>query len=1481
MSTLTIRGAVSNESAEFKLGGVTVVAHAPATLTVPEQSAAAGPTLEIGRGVTDSSGVFEVTAREDDPSIARLVCALRACDTLTFTLSLLDGDALLTTSEPRSFSDGMWIELVLPDLALDHEPGDADWAALSHRMLEARTAQLSDIALELATLGPRRLFGDWTATRRLSLLRRLEQALLDPSGEFHRAGVALRLSQLTSPAETEPLRERLRREQRSNLLELLEPSLDRARAVGTWASLDLKLDPERLATGDVIGGVNHFIDDPVFQPGLFPWLDLPITGYRDYLRDRWTEPQRFEQVLGGPDKEVASRATMIARLNHRFHQDFATHDTKLQPANRVLVAIVLRMLSAPTGSGYGFGVAAATIAPQGAMPNREYLDQLIGLTGKPLEEIEKRFRLNLQRSDLETTSLVQQNVDTLQRFFTDSYQSVADPSAIKPDRKAAVDEPLIVAFPPQGAGPFFLEFEEWLALDEPFYPENHFDPRATYRINTDEHVAQKTRDAVFANSVPLAEALDRPVDGAKFVPGRSGYDHRFAKWQWVRSHLELQDLIEDAHADAKSLNPVAAEQKYALAQAWAERLQRLVDLSPTGWWEHDPAAVAKAEKNTDVGSMDKLMLFERRSFLYLGWHYRVIPEYGDLLAGNTEISERWWGRFDIFGVHGFKGTVAGLLDQLAFRLLPACLSEVQLAQGKYADAVRQLIAPAAFNVFAAAPDAKPFDYPTGGPLPYASSSDRSVFPPPKPATRAATNPAELGYFRLKLGNATLEWADALYRSNQPESIVRARELYKAVLFLHGDDPAITPTWSHRGRGQPPLPVKKSSRNPAVLVQTGRARLGFVQINAGLNYYAVSPAHVPPVRFRVLKEAADRFAAGARAAQTDFLGYMQLLDQLTVSEMTARTMVAKATAAIGIAQEQQKIAEFGVGEVQKQVDAINAQIVAKQAEIKKADDFFEQAKDFAGGMKDAVGKLGETAFAGEGATEAASAETLSSGDVMKLAMKFGSGGGDMSAATGALGSSMAVAGPFAAFLYAGVTSITAMAAAAGKRLGELKALQNALPAAKALVELKKRDVTIAKLSQDIAKADAQLGKDLLAFYATRLLNRSFLVNLTEFSNRLMRRYLDLAGRTAWSAERSLAFEQDRELSIVAFDYFPRNLRGVTGADLLQLHLAELDAARIQGLTQTIPVKQTFSLARDYPAQFGQLKKTGACRFTTLEAPLTEVYPGVYGYRVRNVTVSATYADAIQPHRGLLTNQGASVVTRREPASAHMLLRYPDALPLSEFRLRNDMWVFDLPDETLLPFEGSGIETTWELALSKAGNVNGFASLTDVFLTFDMRANYSATLAQQHLADMPTTVSRSLLVSAKTVNPGALAAFRKDGGQVVLEFDLGKLARNANETARKLLNLIVVAVGTDDAPFTATFSAPNPALNQAIDFDHGVALSNAGVLAGGNGGVPLPLTAFVGADVDQVFTLALDADANPGAGLSRLHEVLLMVEYEAAV
>ncbi len=70
-----------------------------------------------------------------------------------------------------------------------------------------------------------------------------------------------------------------------------------------------------------------------------------------------------------------------------------------------------------------------------------------------------------------------------------------------------------------------------------------------------------------------------------------------------------------------------------------------------------------------------------------------------------------------------------------------------------------------------------------------------------------------------------------------------------------------------------------------------------------------------------------------------------------------------------------------------------------------------------------------------------------------------------------------------------------------------------------------------------------------------------------------------------------------------------------------------------------------------------------------------------------------------------------------------------------------------------------------------------------------------------------------------------------------------------------------------------------LSEGITFEKGVALSNAGALSDGNGGIPLPLNTFVGLDANQTFRLEIDANANLGVDFTLLTEVMLLVEYEA--
>jgi hypothetical protein len=484
-----------------------------------------------------------------------------------------------------------------------------------------------------------------------------------------------------------------------------------------------------------------------------------------------------------------------------------------------------------------------------------------------------------------------------------------------------------------------------------------------------------------------------------------------------------------------------------------------------------------------------------------------------------------------------------------------------------------------------------------------------------------------------------------------------------------------------------------------------------------------------------------------------------------------------------------------------------------------------------------------------------------------------------AGSAGLASAGAMAG-YGLFVYAGVTSLVNMGEAQNSRAAQLKSLkEDALPLAIAQLEAKQREVTIANLQQQIAQADADLAQALMQFQATRFLNTEFWSKLAVVAKRVMRRFLELGARYGWLAERALAFEQDRLIRIVRFDYFPMKLQGATGADLLQLDLGELEGSRLDGIKQTVPVKRTYSLAFDFPLQFGQLRKTGRCSFMTQEEPFRLAYPGSYGYRIRAVTISALSVPVAGAPRGLLTNQGVSLVSRADGKS-HVSLRNAEALPLSEFRLSADMAVYGLPDEALLNFEGSGVETLWSLEFSNAANPYGLDHLADVLITFDVRAHFSPELYKTHIETMPITARRFLFFAASKFLPDSVAQLQGDISPATIAFDVPVLGLPQKETNRKVKNVAIILASDKPVTLTATFSSAASAENIAIAIEDSVALSNAPPLTDAQSAAPpSPLNALVDLDADQTFTLTIDKAANAGVEFSKITDVIFGLEYTA--
>ncbi|MBD9734154.1 hypothetical protein IGX29_20545 [Streptomyces sp. H28] len=1225
---------------------------------------------------------------------------------------------------------------------------------------------------------------------------------------------------------------------------------------------------------------------------LFPWALPDDQSYRDYLRGVFVL-FAHQQKLGVLADASAFPATVEQQLQRRFHQDFTTTDRAEVPLNRLLVPLVKTILTAPVGSGFGFAVPAAGIPAQGSLSPRAYLDTLLALAPVGVDEFANRYRLPLREPDTAVSSPVLLNIRTLSRILSDTAQGPVEPpaNAIVPQLPDASGKPIL--WPEVvGSAPFFLRFDEWLARQQPFFPENLFALRT--QVNGVARGAWLTEDRKefleFHRTIPSSHTV------ASYRPyfDSIGEVHRSATF-----------LLEYGAADAKLLDVVRAidRAQFATAARLADEADTLLmNAAP------QPSGSENWEPEFTAGNFPRPASLELRRAVKVttiveltGTSTTYLPDgferYYDL-ARPVSV----WDDVVHFRIARDQATRLRVYQQRF--LLPMLRATIRSGLGDITGAVEILSAVTGFHVgigmpglpagMVRHPDTSQAKRVVAGRLrwndplgdrPYTARlmyDDERRLTGPFTLTPQVRNffdvtrpdpsilhPLEERYARLVLGDALLTWGEILYRADDPASLERARELYKAVLLLHGEDPgtmAYTPP-----APDPPLPADLVE-NPRRLNQLHRARLALQQLEAGLNFYGYNDETVPTLRYQTLLGAAQRWAGGAKSAQEDYLAYLGRAEQLDLDLLAAKAQERKAQAGVAVAGEQVEIAQAGVVVARKLVTDVERLIERKKQEIEDSESVFQQFKDYFSGMKSGVTSIVDVAKDGSSASKDLQVTT---DDELKAVVKnVGSQAWLGSGIAGGLG----VVGAYAAFAVISTTTLQGMADAATRRAAELKALTDeTLPAAKAAVVVTERQVAIARLQGQIAATDLAYTRDLIAYQNERFLDRDFWDALAGVARRSLHRYLDLAGQAAWFAERALAYQLATPLKVVRLGYFDPTLRDVGGADRLSLDLAELEAVRIGSARLSLPLTRTYSLVRDLPLAFGELKRTGRCTFTLTDDDLLTAHPGTYAHRIRTVDVLVEAPGSAQRPRGILTNMGFSLLRRSPTAERVPLLRFADAHPVSDFRIRHDQGVHGLPGEQLLPFEGAAFTTTWTLELPSGADPVALTRVTDVLLTFDLQAAYDARQPERDLpasaTDAPSAASRSLFVSALSVSTAALTAARKPPPTAKLTFALDRLPLPPHG---KVTNLAVLLPGVDGGTFPARLrfgSAPFTSFS-IVD---GVAMSNRGVLGDGNPAHAQPLNAATGRSP----ALTVDLEISKGGDADRFaatRDVLLWVEYD---
>ena len=1050
-----------------------------------------------------------------------------------------------------------------------------------------------------------------------------------------------------------------------------------------------------------------------------------------------------------------------------------------------------------------------------------------------VEEFSNRYRLPLGEPDTELSTPVQLNVHTLSRVLSDTAQGPVEPpeNAIVPQLPGEEGKPILWS-EVVGSAPFFLRFDEWLARQQPFFAENLF--------------ALRTQVVGVARGRPWLS--DDRKDFLEFHRTRPAnqpmapYTGYFATVGEV--HRSAGFLLRYGAADAKLVELVQVIDKgqFAAADRLARRGRAAAQAMPHPTREHGE----NWEPEVSVGSSARpLSLAKRRKV--------KVSNITELIGTRRPYPPDGFERFFELETPGarFKGVIGYWDDIVPFRiardqatrlreyqqrfLMPMLKAQIRAGLGDLPGAVDLLAGVTGFYVgvgmvgtpagMVKHPDAIAatfrvvagrlrWDDPLGD-RPYTArlmyGEERELLEPfpltPQlrgghdALTPGAGDPASArGALRAPGAGrrAARVGGDALpnRRLGQPRARPRAVQ--------GGDVPPRRGSRHQRATCPPSLP---SSRSPGSVWSRTRAgatsstgpgsRCSSWPLDSTSTATTTRRSRPCATRRSSAPHSAGRPARSPRRTTTSPTSARWNRSDLDL--LTAKAQERKARLTVAISAEQVEIAKAGVVVAQKLVTDVEKLIAAKQQEIEDANSIFSQFKDYFTGMKSSVsslvdvGKSASEGYTGLSSSSAGSALGLGEGG----GAGAGAGAGSQSAGLGSAAGGLAVVGGFAAFAVLSTTTLQGMADAATKREGELKALRNeALPAAKAAVRVQERNVAIARLQGQIAATDLAYARDLVNYQNERFLNRDFWDALAGVARRSLHRYLDLAGQAAWFAERALAYQLATPVRVIRLDYFDLRMRDVGGADRLGLDLAELEAIRLGAARITVPITRTYSLARDLPLAFGQLKRTGRCTFGLTDDDLLTGHPGTFAHRIRSVDVAVDAPGTAVATRGILTNGGFSLLRTAPGAAPVPLVRFADAYPISEFRMPARTGRAS-PGEQLLPFEGSGFTTTWSLGLPKEANAATLDRVTDVRLTFELRAAYDAQRSASHAPAVPG--SRSMFVSALAVDPKGLATLRKPATATAkLSFDLPGLAVPRNCT---ISNIALVLPGVEGGNISA--------------------------------------------------------------------------------
>jgi hypothetical protein len=586
------------------------------------------------------------------------------------------------------------------------------------------------------------------------------------------------------------------------------------------------------------------------------------------------------------------------------------------------------------------------------------------------------------------------------------------------------------------------------------------------------------------------------------------------------------------------------------------------------------------------------------------------------------------------------------------------------------------------------------------------------------------------------------FADAEFGKSTPDGNARARTLYEAAADLlrlaavrpeTGDDIPF-----------PPNPVWESLR------QQGRA--GLSKIHLGLNIAGASTTgtateddSVLPSQYRysVLIERTKNLVASAQQMEAAYLSALEQRDAKAYDELRARNDLEVTRATVDL--HTTKLAEAVTGVRLAQLQRTRAQL---------------QQNHYDKLIEDGYSKWEQAGIAGLGAAAY----------LHLLAGKASLVSGLFDAVTLRGNPAKGLAESLTAFAQvASTTAQIAQTVASLERRAQEWQLQKELAAKDG--EIADKQIQAADLQLKLAGQERQLAvlqqdhaEAVATFLATRFTNAELFEWMSGVLGRVYSFFLQQGTALAQLAEAQLAFErQELPVGFIGSDYWrdaaagadAPDRRGLTGSARLLQDVTRLDQFAFETDRRKLHLTQTFALSQIAAFELQLFRETGVLTFATPQELFDREFPGHFLRLVKRVRMSLIAL--LPPVRGVRATLAASGVSRvvvtRGPFDTVILRREPESIAFTS--PTNATGLFELEPEggLLLPFEGMGVDTVWQLDLPKAANPFDYRSIADVLLSIEYTALDSAEYRERVIRELDRRFSGDRTFSVRNQFPDA--------------------------------------------------------------------------------------------------------------------------------